>query len=87
MGFALADDFTRLGFVELAGICKLREVAAVGVQILDGVFGGDEDDDGFAAFVRCADVDDVDARRGGGEGLVCPAWAESNWMKGANRNR
>ena len=65
-GLGVGDDFFRLVIGEAAGIGEAGEIFTVGVEVFDGVFRPDEDDDGVAAFFRLADVDNFDARRRGG---------------------
>ena len=69
-GLGLGDELLGLVVGEAAGVGEAGEVFAVGVEILDGVFGAYEDDDGVAAFFGLADVDDFDARGFFGEGSV-----------------
>ncbi len=69
-GFGLGDELLGLGVGEAAGIGELRQVGAFLVEVREGIFGADEDDDGLAAFLGVAGADDFNAAGMGGEGVV-----------------
>ena len=69
-GLGVGDELAGLVVGEAAWVGEAGEVFTVGVEVLDGVFGADEDDDGVAAFFGLADVDDFNAGGFFGEGAV-----------------
>ena len=61
-GLGGGDESFGLRVGEGAGIGELGEILSESVEVGDGVFGADEDDDGGAAFFGGADGDDLHAR-------------------------
>src|SRR5262249_61218109 len=58
--FRLGDDLPRLVFGDLARVGELGEVAAIGLDVFDRLFIGDDHDQTLAPFVRLSDVERLD---------------------------